>query len=32
VHIEGLVRKTYNMPGPNELARPIGVYADAVGE
>lgn len=32
LHIEGLVRKTYNMPGPNELARPIGVYADAVGE
>jgi hypothetical protein len=32
LHIEGLVRKTYNMSGPNELARPIGVYADAVGE
>jgi hypothetical protein len=32
LHIEGLVRKTYNMPGPNELARPIGDYAAAAGE
>jgi hypothetical protein len=31
-HIEGLVRKTHNMPGPNELARPIGEYATAAGE
>lgn len=31
-HLEGLVRKTYNLPEPNELQRPLSHYAAAVGE
>jgi transposase len=31
-HLEGLVRKTYNLPEPNELQRPLSVYAAAAGE
>ena len=31
-HLEGLVRKTYNLPEPNELQRPLSDYAAAAGE
>jgi len=31
-HLEGLVRKTHNMPGPNELERSLQDYTIAVGE
>ena len=31
-HLEGLVRRTYNLPEPNELQRPLSDYAAAVGE
>jgi hypothetical protein len=31
-HLEGLVRKTHNMPGPNELERSLQDYSIAVGE
>jgi len=31
-HLEGLVRKTHNMPGPNELERSLQDYTLAVGE
>lgn len=31
-HMDGLVRKTYNLPEPNELQRPLSHYEAAVGE
>jgi transposase len=31
-HLDGLVRKTYGLPEPNELQRPLSDYAAAVGE
>jgi transposase len=30
-HVEGLVRKTFNQPPPNELQRPLSVYEAVVG-
>jgi len=30
-HLDGLVRKTYNLPAPNELQRPLSDYEAAVG-
>ncbi len=31
-HLEGLVRKTYNLPEPHDLQRSLSLYEAAVGE